>query len=572
MAAAPPAAPLATSPNTERAVVPHARYELTVRNQAECIDKVQELTSGCLERLQCANKYHCVRLVGNPRSYSKKGLTDGRPPVLPNGHRTIGKGETIWCVCNGLFVPAAASETGRPRRAVAQQHAATAPKYESAEGGGCFVCEDCRATGAWLDARARCRPCELEKLELPQDVRAVAESQRPAREWIVGSLMKHRDAMLESDKLLSEGKQLAAVESVDEDDAERPSAPPTGDARRKELIASKKTDRVAFEEAHNDWLRCSNEVSSAEKSCTDLQRQLQERAGGAGGAASAHTAHLEELLQKTKARWEQARTHMTRARTNFQSAAERCYNAERLDADGPDAFARLSSADREKVFEEYKKQDLERAKGAAGANNPPPPPAPQPTGSGSGSSSGAGSGSGARRDRNRAPPATTREFVRPKHVKTSNAALQKAKKEWRERRERTIDKHRRKRLGQVRADRAKLNVEHVALAFQYEVYHEAVAKLIAEDLGPDHAARIQAGAAKAVKKALKKKREAPEWETEVEYASDAEDRDIDNEMWDDDADPEPMLEAAYVKQLREEEEAGAQDAAEQLAADEGGGC
>ena len=569
MAAAPPAAPPTTSPNTERAVVPHVRFELTVQNQAECINKVQELTSGCLERLQCANKYHCVRLVGNPRSYTKKGLTNGRPPVLPNGHRTIGKGETIWCVCNGLFVPAAASETGRPRRAVAQQHAAAAPKYESAEGGGCFVCEDCRATGAWMDSRAKCRPCELEKLELPEDVRAVAESQRPEREWIVGSLMKHRDAMLESDKLLNEGKQLAAVESVDDDDAERPSAPPTGDSRRKELIASKKTDRVAFEEAHNEWLRCSNAVSSAEKSCTDLQRQLQERAGG---AASAHTAHLEELLQKTKARWELARTHMTRARSNFESAAERCYNAERLDADGPDAFGRLSPAEKEKVFEEYKKRDLERARGAAGANDPPPS-APRPTGAGAGagSASSAGSSSGARRDRNRAPPATTREFVRPKHVKTSNAALQKARKEWRERRERAIDKHRRSRLGQVRADRAKLNVEHVTLAFQYEVYHEAVGKLIAEDLGPEHAAIIQAAAAKAVKKALKKKREAPAWEKDVEYASDAEDRDFDNERWDDDADPEPMLETEYVKQLEVEEEAGAQDAAEQLAA-EGGGC
>ena len=161
--------------------------------------------------------------------------------------------------------------------------------------------------------------------------------------------------------------------------------------------------------------------------------------------------------------------------------------------------------------------------------------------------------------------------MRPKHVKTSNAALQKARKEWRERRERTIDKHRRSRLGQVRADRAKLNVELVTLTFQYETYHEAITKLITEDLGPDDAARIQAAAAKALKKALKKKREAPAWATEVEYASDAEDRDIDNEMWDDDNDPEPMLEADYVKQLGEEGEADAQDAAEQLAA-EGGGC
>ena len=169
--------------------------------------------------------------------------------------------------------------------------------------------------------------------------------------------------------------------------------------------------------------------------------------------------------------------------------------------------------------------------------------------------------------RQAAPAAAAPAAARPKHVKTTKAALSKAKNEWLARRDRTIDKHRRTQITKVRKDRAELQVLFRTRDFEYETYYNEVFKRIKDDLGPEHARRIQAEAVEAVKTKLGKKRKEPNFRSSLEFDSDAEDLDFTNERWDNANDPEPMLETEYLKQLAEPDEAGAQDAAEQLAAE-----
>jgi len=569
--------PTATAtPNTERAVVARPRQELVVQEQAECLGKVKALNDTVLNLFQCANRYHCCRYVGHPRTYAKTSLRNGRPPVLPNGHRTIGKGETIWCVCNGLFVPASAgpgqSRAGRPRRAAAQKQTSTT--FESAEGGGCFVCDDCKASRAWMDDAGHCRPCELERLELAEDVRDLAESQLLERAWIPGSLMQQRDAIMASDELLADGLRLGSKSVVGEDDEdeERPSAPPSGDARRKQLIASKNSDRAEFEKAHTEWLQLSNDVLDHERTAATLQKQLQERVGAGGsGAGSMVAEHLEVLLKEKQEAVKNARKHMTRARRSFEEAAARCYDADHLDSDGPGAFAKLSGEAKERVLAAFSQQDLERARG-------PGAPAAAPAGAAPAAAAAAPAAAAAAAPAAPAPapaataapaPAPALAAPRPKHVKTTKAALSKAKNEWLVRRDRTIDKYRKTHLTKVRKDRAELQVLYRTRDFEYETYYNEVFKLVKEDLGAGEALRIQSAAIEAVKKKLGKKRKEPSFCSSLEFDSDAEDLDFTNERWDNANDPEPMLESEYIKQLGEAAvaaEAGA-EAAEAAAAE-----
>ena len=123
------------------------------------------------------------------------------------------------------------------------------------------------------------------------------------------------------------------------------------------------------------------------------------------------------------------------------------------------------------------------------------------------------------------------------------------------------------KITKVRKDRAELQVLFRTRDFEYETYYNEVFKRIKDDLGPEHARRIQAEAVEAVKTKLGKKRKEPNFRSSLEFDSDAEDLDFTNERWDNANDPEPMLETEYLKQLAEPDEAGAQDAAEQLAAE-----